>query len=115
MHDHVALLRRLRWHGDLPYANLRHRNGPAGRLAWRCGPRTADPVFAAFSCDWVGNWLRPGGQPPRRAADVTAMTRDAWIDSVELQAVRACSPPQRSAVDRHSGPWAHRARAAPRC
>lgn len=51
MTDHVPLLRRLRW-GVLPFANLRHRNGPSGRLAWQCGTRTTDPIFAAFSCDW---------------------------------------------------------------
>lgn len=31
-----------------------------------------------------------GGQPLRRAADVSPMTKDAWIDSVELEAVRPC-------------------------
>ena len=31
MEDHVAVLRRLRW-GQVPYANLRYRNGPHDRL-----------------------------------------------------------------------------------
>ena len=31
MTDHVSVLRRLRW-GQVPFANLRYRNGPNDRL-----------------------------------------------------------------------------------
>ena len=33
--DHVPVLRRLRW-GEVPYANLRYRNGPHNNLKYGC-------------------------------------------------------------------------------
>ncbi|KAK9919029.1 hypothetical protein WJX75_008842 [Coccomyxa subellipsoidea] len=84
--DHVPVLRRLRW-GEVPYGNLRFRNGPHNRLRWKCGNETADPAFRKFDCNWVGNWIYPGSLKPRREKLITPMNKDEWIDSVELTEV----------------------------
>ena len=84
--DHVPLLRRLRW-GEIPYANLRYRNGPDNRLPWKCRGQTDDEAFLKFDCNWVGNWLRPGSMPPRKERDITPMNKDEWIDSLEVNEV----------------------------
>lgn len=86
MKDHVPLLRRIRW-GEVPYANLRYRNGPANRLHWKCGNETDDPAFKKFDCNWVGNWIYPGSLKPRKEKLITPMNKDEWIDSVELTEV----------------------------
>ncbi|CAL8463939.1 g3474 [Coccomyxa elongata] len=84
--DHVPVLRRLRW-GEVPYANLRYRNGPHNRLRWKCGNETDDPAFKKFDCNWVGNWIYPGSLKPRKEKLITTMNKDEWIDSVELTEV----------------------------
>ncbi len=84
--DHVPILRRVRW-GQVPYGNLRYRNGPHNRLRWKCGNETADPAFRKFDCNWVGNWIYPGSLKPRREKLITPMNKDEWIDSVELTEV----------------------------
>jgi hypothetical protein len=58
-------------------------------LRWRCNGQTDDERFKRFDCNWVGNWLRPGGMQPRHARDITHMNRDEYVDSVELAQVRA--------------------------
>ena len=84
--DHVPLLRRLRW-GDVPYANLRYRNGPDNRLPWKCRGQTDEEAFLKFDCNWVGNWIHPGSMKPRREKDITPMNKDEWIDSLEMNEV----------------------------
>ena len=86
----MPVLRRLRW-GEVPYGNLRFRNGPHNRLRWKCGNETADPAFRKFDCNWVGNWIYPGSLKPRREKLITPMNKDEWIDSVELTEVRVPS------------------------
>ena len=164
--DHVAVLRRLRW-GEVPYANLRYRNGPNNNLKcalsslscmismqtpsslsqpsackaacrdpqtyahtcsrmeatfpdkphvttcavlwrlpaqnihiavtavlrcprrWKCRDQTDDERYQKFDCGWVGNRLRPGSLRPRKERLVTPLTRDEWVDSVELREVRS--------------------------
>ena len=56
---------------------------------WRCGGQTDDSRFKKFDCNWVGNWIRPGGLAPRRERDITLMNKDEWVDSVELREARS--------------------------
>ena len=73
--------------GEIPYANLRYRNGPDNRLPWKCRGQTDDEAFLKFDCNWVGNWLRPGSMQPRKEKDITPMNKDEWIDSLEVNEV----------------------------
>jgi hypothetical protein len=88
MHDHVPIIKRLRW-GTFGYANLRYT--PGKRLDWLCGDRTTDWPFRELSCNWVGLRLRPRGVPPRKASTITQKNRDEWKLSIELNSVRRLS------------------------
>ncbi|KAK9808138.1 hypothetical protein WJX73_000955 [Symbiochloris irregularis] len=89
LHDHVPLLRRLKW-GALPFANIRYSNGPQDRLPWRCGKHFNDSIYQRYTnrhyydCNWVGNIVRPYNLEPRASAEVQELTQDEWYDSLEM-------------------------------
>lgn len=58
----------------------------AGDLA-QCDGQTHEEAFKKFNCNWVGNWLHPVSQKPRREKEITIMNKDEWVDSVELREV----------------------------
>lgn len=53
----------------------------------QCDGQTDEEAFKKFNCNWVGNWLHPVSQKPRREKEITIMNKDEWVDSVELREV----------------------------
>lgn len=59
------------------------------RLDWKCGSRTDDIIWRQFDCDWEGAHLRPGNFSLREAKDVSEVSKDLWIDSLEISQASA--------------------------